>query len=52
MFLVQVTGFFWLIDGVLRIVSIFVDSSSWGWKLVGGIIGVLAGMPVPRVTDL
>ena len=46
LFLVQVTGFFWLIGGVLRIVSIFVDSSLWGWKLVGGIIGVLAGIVV------
>jgi len=45
-FLVQVTGFFWLIGGVLRIVSIFVNSSLWGWKLVGGIIGVLAGIVV------
>ena len=46
LFLVQVTGFFWLIGGVLRIVSIFVNSSLWGWKLVGGIIGVLAGIVV------
>src|SRR5918911_3055929 len=46
LFLVQVTGFFWLIGGVLRIVSIFVDSSLWSWKLVGGIIGVLAGIVV------
>lgn len=46
LFLVQVLGFFWLIGGVLRIVSIFVDSSLWGWKLVGGIIGILAGIVV------
>src|SRR5918912_1056675 len=46
LFLVQVTGFFWLIGGILRIVSIFIDSSSWGWKLVGGIIGILAGIVV------
>jgi uncharacterized membrane protein HdeD (DUF308 family) len=46
LFLVQVTGFFWLIGGVLRIVSIFVDSSLWGWKRVGGIIGLLAGIVV------
>jgi uncharacterized membrane protein HdeD (DUF308 family) len=44
--LVQVTGFFWLIGGVLRIVSLFVDSSLWGWKLFGGIIGILAGILV------
>ena len=44
--LVQVTGFFWLVGGILRLVSIFVDSSSWGWKLLGGILGVLAGIVV------
>jgi uncharacterized membrane protein HdeD (DUF308 family) len=46
LFLVQVAGFFWLIGGVLRTVSIFVDSSLWGWKLLGGIIGILAGIVV------
>jgi len=46
LFLVQVAGFFWLFGGVLRVVSIFVDSSLWGWKLVGGIIGILAGIVV------
>ena len=46
LFLVQVAGFFWLVGGVLRTVSIFVDSSLWGWKLLGGIIGILAGMVV------
>src|ERR687886_162946 len=44
--LVQVTGFFWLVGGILRLVSIFVDSSSWGWKLLGGVLGVLAGIVV------
>ena len=46
LFLVQVTGFFWLIGGILRVVSIFVDSALWGWKLVGGVIGILAGIVV------
>jgi uncharacterized membrane protein HdeD (DUF308 family) len=44
--LVQIVGFFWLISGILRIVSIFVDSSLWGWKLVAGILGILAGIVV------
>jgi uncharacterized membrane protein HdeD (DUF308 family) len=44
--LVQVTGFFWLIGGIFRIVSIFVDSSSWGWKLLGGVVGILAGLVI------
>jgi uncharacterized membrane protein HdeD (DUF308 family) len=45
-FLVQVFGFYLFIGGILRIVSIFVDSSSWGWKLVGGILGIIAGIVV------
>src|SRR5215212_7173525 len=45
-FLVQIFGFYLFIGGILRIVNIFVDSSSWGWKLVGGILGVIAGIVV------
>jgi len=45
-FLVQILGFYLLIGGILRMVSIFTDSSSWGWKLFGGILGILAGIVV------
>ena len=44
--LIQVMGIFWLVGGIFRIVSIFIDSSSWGWKLIGGILGILAGILV------
>ena len=46
LFLVQVFGFYLLIGGILRIVSIFTDSSSWGWKLAGGLLGIVAGIGV------
>jgi uncharacterized membrane protein HdeD (DUF308 family) len=46
LFLVQVLGFYLLIGGIVRIVSIFIDSSSWIWKLTAGIIGILAGIVV------
>src|SRR3954471_3640960 len=46
LFLVAVLGFYMLIGGVLRIVSIFLDSSLWGLKLVVGIIGIIAGIVV------
>jgi uncharacterized membrane protein HdeD (DUF308 family) len=46
LYLVQVFGFYLLIGGILRMVSIFVDTSSWGWKLFGGILGILAGIVV------
>ena len=44
--LIQVIGFFWLIGGILGIVGIFIASSLWGWKLVSGILGILAGIVV------
>ena len=44
--LVQVLGIFWLVGGIFRIISIFLDSYLWGWKLVGGILGILAGIVV------
>jgi uncharacterized membrane protein HdeD (DUF308 family) len=44
--LVEVFGFYLLIGGVFRIASIFVDASSWGWKLLGGILGIVAGIVV------
>jgi uncharacterized membrane protein HdeD (DUF308 family) len=44
--LFQVLGFYLFIEGILRIVSIFVDSSLWGLKLGIGILGILAGIVV------
>lgn len=41
---IQVLGIYWLIKGILSIVSIFIDSSQWGWKLLIGIVGILAGI--------
>jgi hypothetical protein len=32
-FLVQLLGIYLLIAGIFRIIGIFLDSSSWGWKL-------------------
>ncbi|MDX1436642.1 MAG: DUF308 domain-containing protein [Anaerolineales bacterium] len=43
-FLVQVLGIYWLISGIVSIVQIFIDSSQWGWKLVIGILGIIAGL--------
>src|SRR5215211_611288 len=35
----------WLL-GISRIVGIFLDSSSWGWKLAAGILCLIAGLAV------
>jgi uncharacterized membrane protein HdeD (DUF308 family) len=42
--LVQVLGIYWLIAGIFRIISIFLDSEMWGWKLFIGVVGILAGV--------
>ena len=45
---VWLLGFFWLVVGILKIVSIFQDNAMWGWKLFAGILGILAGILVIR----
>lgn len=42
--IVQVMGIYWLISGIFGIISIFIDSHMWGWKLFAGIVGILAGI--------
>jgi uncharacterized membrane protein HdeD (DUF308 family) len=42
----QVVGLYWFLDGIVRLVSIFVDRSDWGWKLLIGVLGVLAGLAI------
>ncbi len=39
-------GLWWLIQGLFLILSIFKDSSQWIWRLISGVIGVLAGILV------
>ncbi len=39
-------GLWWLIQGIFMIFSIFIDRSKGGWKLIGGAIGILAGILV------
>jgi uncharacterized membrane protein HdeD (DUF308 family) len=41
--LVFFLGFYWLIEGVFDLVSIFIDHTMWGWKLFVGLISILAG---------
>ena len=46
--LVWVLGFYWLIQGILMLVGMFLDHSAWGWKLFMGILSILAGLLVMR----
>jgi uncharacterized membrane protein HdeD (DUF308 family)/predicted flap endonuclease-1-like 5' DNA nuclease len=41
--LVQVIAIYWLIKGIVSLLSLFVDRSAWGWKLFIGIIGIIGG---------
>jgi uncharacterized membrane protein HdeD (DUF308 family) len=45
-FLVLLLGIYLLIAGIFRIIGIFLDSSSWGWKLVAGILCLIAGLAI------
>jgi uncharacterized membrane protein HdeD (DUF308 family) len=46
--LVQFLGAYWLVSGIFGLVAMFQDSRQWGWKLVFGILGILAGLVVFR----
>lgn len=41
-------GAYWFVDGIFSIVAIFVTKSEipWGWSLLNGILGILAGLIV------
>jgi uncharacterized membrane protein HdeD (DUF308 family) len=41
-----IVGLSWFITGIVTVLGIFIDKSSWGWKLFGGAIGIAAGLLV------
>jgi uncharacterized membrane protein HdeD (DUF308 family) len=40
---VWVLGLYWLIRGVIDLVSLIWDRAMWGWKIFAGILGIVAG---------
>jgi uncharacterized membrane protein HdeD (DUF308 family) len=46
--LAQILGAYWLVTGILSLVSLCIDRTMWGWKLISGVLGVLAGLVVLR----
>src|SRR3712207_9457140 len=42
------TTLFRSVAGIFRIIGIFLDSSYWGWKLLGGAVCLIAGLAVLR----
>src|SRR5215217_5826164 len=47
-FMVQLLGLYLFIAGIFRIIGIFINSSSWGLKLVAGVLCLIAGLTVLR----
>ena len=45
-FLVWLLGIYLLIASIFRFVGIFLDSSSWGWKLAAAILCLIAGLAI------
>jgi len=41
--LVWAIGWYWLITGIIYLISLFWDRRQWGWKLFSGILGIVAG---------
>jgi uncharacterized membrane protein HdeD (DUF308 family) len=41
---VTVLGLYWLVAGILNIVGIFLNSHNWIWKLLVGVLGIIAGI--------
>lgn len=41
--LITILGFYWLVTGILELVSMFTDHTAWGWKLFMGLISIIAG---------
>jgi uncharacterized membrane protein HdeD (DUF308 family) len=47
-FIVQLLGLYLFIAGIFRIIGIFIDPSSWGLKLIAGVLCLIAGLAVLR----
>jgi uncharacterized membrane protein HdeD (DUF308 family) len=44
--IVKLLALYFVIGGIFQLVGIFIEPSMWGWKLAGGILGILAGMVI------
>jgi uncharacterized membrane protein HdeD (DUF308 family) len=46
--IVQFLALYWLVSGIIGLVSLIWDRAGWGWKVFGGILGIVAGVAVMR----
>jgi uncharacterized membrane protein HdeD (DUF308 family) len=47
-FIVQLLGLYLFVAGIFRIIGLFLDPSSWGLKLVAGVLCLIAGLAILR----
>jgi uncharacterized membrane protein HdeD (DUF308 family) len=41
--IVMFLAIYWIVAGVMELLRLFVDRSRWVWKVLSGVIGILAG---------
>ncbi len=41
--LVMILGYYWVFTGIFTLVHMFIDRQAWGWKLISGIVSIMAG---------
>jgi uncharacterized membrane protein HdeD (DUF308 family) len=41
-------GIYWFVLGIFDLVRMFSEPAGWGWKLLSGIVGILAGLVLIR----
>jgi uncharacterized membrane protein HdeD (DUF308 family) len=46
--LVLFLGIWWFIGGIIDLIMLFFDRRKWGWRLVSGILGIIAGLVIIR----
>jgi uncharacterized membrane protein HdeD (DUF308 family) len=46
--LVQLVGIWWLIAGIVSLVSLAWDRKMWGWTVASGLLGIVAGLAIVR----
>ncbi|MCU0630020.1 MAG: DUF308 domain-containing protein [Methanoregulaceae archaeon] len=46
MLVVTFVGAYWFISGIFGIISLIIDRSNLGWKLLIGILGIIAGIVI------
>ncbi|HSS94605.1 MAG TPA: DUF308 domain-containing protein [Candidatus Dormibacteraeota bacterium] len=46
--LVVLLGVYWFVLGIFDLFRIFTDPAGWGWKLLSGVVGIVAGLVLIR----